>query len=696
MPPTLLSMLRRITGYDRNLIQFLSAMLEAEASTRKVVITIFRTRVFPEKSTRVFSRLRETLQRPIVYRNGNGVLVEHTLLDILRPIRNYITSPILAGFLMSIVQTLPLPGNQGYDLKQEAIQKEVLASTDRREPTVFNWSSVLSPNYKIRQSSQLADKYHIAPDVQHRIFHTLTYSKARLHMSLIFPQYSHKSMGQRSEEHLRRCWNEDDIQFENSTFGLEILYHRHGLQISGNTEMRVAFKYNDLRPRCYFAQGPNQYYTARYIQPIFNIILDAIPGVNRETRFDISGIRLTEDEVLFIYDYSSFTSNLIELTDFTRELANFYRGTKVVIVDMHYGLVETDLGDLLDDYNESCNNYPSFEIQRSLDPEFFAAELVYHHHSGMLGVPGNISSCTLLHGIHLMVLCLSMYCRCVGDDAIGAMMINGQDGKDSLYRNLSNLGDIAFSKMEFWESVPLELEDYDSVMWNYTKRPICRTGQRVYLDPMRIVFPSLGTIFPELADKDHNGGPRRDRKEVARILITFCRQFSTFDMIEVESFIVKRWLEEVLLRSGLKSVSESGTVVYAEGIVFPRSVEECKIEVLLERYACSREILTIPDLHCVEEEPVCHDWYVSKSKQALRYIVDLGYGVRKLKMRTGMARDLVEDLKTMFMERYSLFYDVVVFMSCPDFLRRLLETPSLPVDDDLYFFIADSDEEIDR
>lgn len=662
------------------------------------MITILRIRVPPEKGTLAYKRLRGILDIPLLFRMHTGEWVESTAKDILSPLRVYITSPVLSSYLITLIQTIPLPATEGDTLKIEAVEKEVLASTEQRNTTIFNWSTIFSYDPRCRDVGTLCERYIVDPKISTRIFHLLRHSKKRLQETLFYPHYSHKTLGERSTQDVIRIWQEDDVHFDGGTTrDLEVLYHRHGIQVSGITELRVAFKYNDLRPRCYFAQGPSQYYSSRYIQDILNIILDSIPCVHRETRFEISGIRVTEDEALFIYDYSSFTSNLVELRNFTTSLADFYRGTKVSIFDSRQGVIEVDLGDIFDEYNESCNNYPAFEIRSSLDPEAFKESLEFHHHAGMLGVPGNISSSTLLHGIHLMVLCMSMYVRCVGDDAIGGLMVVGNQGISDLHTSLENLGDIAIEKMQFWQSTPLEEEDLDSVMWNYTKRPICRTGERALLDPKRIVFPSFGTLFPEKADKDHSIGPRRKREEIAQALVSFVRQFHHIDLLDTERVLVGAWLDQVLFASGLKELTKTGTYSYTLGLLFPRNVDECNPEALLERCYVSREVLVIPDLHAVQEEPCKSRVFVHKSKRVMKYIIDFGYGSRSLKMRKGMARDLYEDLRVLMFDRYSLLYDCVVTEDCPDFMFDLFLDREPEVEDEYYISnLGDVEEMIGR
>jgi hypothetical protein len=97
----------------------------------------------------------------------------------------------------------------------------------------------------------------------------------------------------------------------------------------------------------------------------------------------------------------------------------------------------------------------------------------------MLGVPGNISSCTLLHGIHLAILLCSVLCRAVGDDAIG---VTRTDEVDTLIDDyLTNIGKVSIPKTTRWDLVDEEGWEGrgEDTMWHYTKRPIGRYQSRV-------------------------------------------------------------------------------------------------------------------------------------------------------------------------------------------------------------------------
>jgi hypothetical protein len=273
-----------------------------------------------------------------------------------------------------------------------------------------------------------------------------------------------------------------------TTRGLEWMYSRTGNRLHGETEMRLAWKWNDLKPRVYYARGPSQYYASRYIQEIFNELIDALPITNRFFRFFHAGIRLDANDNLFIYDYSSFTSSLEEVKCFIRSLAFHCRGTTISILDTYHGIRIVDLGDVLMEYLEECNNFPVYDINRWPE-ECVEEDTLRRNSTGMLGVPGNITSCTLLHGIHLaMILESLLKGKCVGDDAIAAKDVD----EDQFEKDIKGLGDVSMAKGATW----LTDDEYaeEDLTWNYVKRSLTRIDNRIVVGDL-LTFPTIGAFF---------------------------------------------------------------------------------------------------------------------------------------------------------------------------------------------------------
>jgi len=323
-----------------------------------------------------------------------------------------------------------------------------------------------------------------------------------LHGKIVFPRVSTKTIGREAQRistsMIRSVLGKPvDISFVESVADVEKVYHQTGVEVKGPVEMRTAWKYNDLKPRVYYAQGPDVYHRSKFIQPIFNDILDCFDVVHRFNRYELPEDRtLDHSDTLIIYDYSSFTSRLEEVLEFTRALADFYHDVDIVLVDTFTGPRKVSLRDLLLEYTAHCNESSVFDAARV----FQAVEpFLVHHTAGMLGVPGNISSCTLLHGVHLCVLLSSCHRgRCVGDDAL-ACLPNGikESVRDAFIAGVNNLGDVEISKFSIWEFD----DDPDESAWHFLKRPLTRVSAAIQKGEV-LIWPSIANIL-SLEDEFH-------------------------------------------------------------------------------------------------------------------------------------------------------------------------------------------------
>lgn len=85
--------------------------------------------------------------------------------------------------------------------------------------------------------------------------------------------------------------------------------------------------------------------------------------------------------------------------------------------DPHVGVHPEDLGELIFQYNEVCNNFPMYEVSVG---DFVSSDVVLVHGvAGFLGVFGNLATCTVCHGYVLSQFCDHVNeLGCAGDDAV--------------------------------------------------------------------------------------------------------------------------------------------------------------------------------------------------------------------------------------------------------------------------------------
>lgn len=473
---------------------------------RKAVLTLCRAQVTTinqnSRVAREFAREWRTKISYSLFANGRRTLETFTLKELMLPIIE-IGSPVVFSFLSTAVRMAPYHDYTSViEVKEQTIKKEIQAAITTHWNADIDWTPIFSSRTSDRWIRPFPN-LPLSPQV-HQQLNTLFRRAARsLSGQILYPRSSKKTIGSEAREIADWVTHSHigpavDRMVVETTRDVERYYHLTGRRLEGPVEMRVAWKYNDLKPRVYYAQGSSVYHDSKYIQAAFNVILDCFDFVHRVNRYSLPEDRVLKIlDILFIYDYASFTSNLEAIKAFTRQLVTFLQGVLVVIVDTYHGPMVVDIGDIILRYTENCNESSVFDVQRVLELEY---PQILAHTCGMLGVPGNISSCTLLHGLHLCILLESILRgRCVGDDALGTLP---GGAKEETFQNfmigVNNLGSVAAEKVSTWE---LE-DDPEDTMWHYTKRPLTRVDANIQ-QGIVLVFPSIAN-FLFLQDNHHS------------------------------------------------------------------------------------------------------------------------------------------------------------------------------------------------
>jgi len=595
-------------------------------------------------------------------------------------------------------RTIPsqIPGTN-IAMIEEDRSKELKAALSIYHPTSFNWDAIFSgipipihPDYPYSS-------------VHYAVSQGLLESKRKIQDQIYYPTFSTKTVGADTKVQLRLYKNDiDGVLLEESTQGLEILYSRTGIKLEGVTEMRTSFSLNDLRPRSYYARGPSVYFPSRFIQPIFNILIDMIPVTNRRTRFLLSAIRIEPQETLFIYDYSSFTSTLFEIRNFTEALARYFSDTYVTIVDSFSGPESINLGDLLHLFNQTCNVFPEFSVQ-----DLFGSRspgLNNFHNCGMLGVPGNISSCTLLHGIHLAVLLCTLLCRCVGDDAIGKE--KREKVQDLIEQSLTNIGRVSLEKSTLWDDKEdNEMETSEHNSWYYTKRPITRFKERIIVGN-QAVFPPF-TFISRMKDEMRTfSWPATDELfaiKAYNYIRRFSQQFISFTILsdsdeEFANQYIILWNR--VLRSFLVNCTTSGFSAPLCTKYVPRSIGTNGILDMIRKKAYSGGKLQLRKIAqgFWEDEYISVGFpYSSRMTQALSYSVKLGFATSEEELITFVdPEEYIYESSSRAQLHVSYSHIWSLSLDCPSWLVVLIRESlvSVPLADeisDLYDMDYESD-----
>jgi hypothetical protein len=329
-----------------------------------------------------------------------------------------------------------------------------------------------------------ATSFNIHPDIPFRpymqlwIRRQLHHFRSSLFHLLLTPQMSRKSIGIESTYNLKHAWSGLPLGLQPSdlatTIDLERYYADTGEYVQGPAEVRYAWKFNDLKPRIYYAIGASTYFSSRYVWAIFDRLQRAFPPSDPNQRYSFQRFPMVDldRDIFLIYDYASFTSRLVDFKKFIDELASFL-DVEVLVFDTHRGVVTANARDILRDYNRVCNMDPLFDVGRlpGVKGEDYQRVILHHRVAGMLGVFGNITGSTAMHGlVGILVAGSPDMVNTIGDDA--GILVHQDDftSIDHIFEAIRSIGEIADEKFEIW------FEDQDSVLdnqsWHYTKRPI--------------------------------------------------------------------------------------------------------------------------------------------------------------------------------------------------------------------------------
>jgi hypothetical protein len=228
---------------------------------------------------------------------------------------------LFRGFLAASIIAAPY---YEYDeveaVKRSTLDKEISAGMVARYINM-NYSAWLGDLRLENQKIPLYDE--LPPSLSTAGVIRTMFGQARTQLTgmKIYPVLREKTIG-RDAERINESLCQEPLQKGDTgspssiktMLDVEKYYHVHDDHPQGYTELRSVWRYNDLKPRCYYAMGPTHYQASRLIQPIFNKLVDLFPVSHTRMRFSLPNpvFQGGEQVTAAIYDYSSFTSSLTE------------------------------------------------------------------------------------------------------------------------------------------------------------------------------------------------------------------------------------------------------------------------------------------------------------------------------------------------------------------------------------------------
>jgi len=400
-----------------------------------------------------------------------------------------------------------------------SVSKEVQVMESTARPPAINWKLFFEPipGDCFIVPHQKADSTPVVMKInaQFRRFRdSICYSR-------IWPHGTSRGVShsaQKSLEDLRlrtdTSWmTPEDHHGQISSLSVVKHYIHTGFWAEGPSELRQKWYPSGLTPRTYFAQGGDAVRTSCYLRNFFNDFTDTFIPCERLARVDGNRLICPDGGYFYIYDLTSFTSNFHEQCSFLRSMASFFRETTVFLIGRHLLLQQESLGDMIDEYIDTVNILPPYEFNKEILDFSLDSVVFLHHVAGFLGIPGNLATCTLAHGISIGITTKEDKRQSTaGDD--GNVGLSDELEEHEIKRTLHLLGTLNESKASSTQKTG---------RGSYLKRPFKQSGQQGQTID-RVDFPLLGAVNLMIRDDPRFPKLSTDRAQLRKSIATsVCR-----------------------------------------------------------------------------------------------------------------------------------------------------------------------------
>lgn len=470
---------------------------------------------------------------------GNPVAIQLTVQEMIHLVDAITPFPILCCVLSYLTRAERTVHMEEFEReKTVSLEKEVLAALqpDVRDQ-VLDYRHVLFGVGRANAHPQLIDGSVRLRALYERGLRQISQYFSSLSTPPLLPRYNARKNV--SYETIRNYYDAHGIDFSDgnswkadvTTLDLLRWYYISGDRIGGALEVRQAWFFNDLKPRTYYCLGGTDFFEGYHIQDIANMFCEILPSTHPHSRFTVSRVgKLSYDELLVTYDYSSFTTSLGELKYFLFWLARASEGISVQVLDVREGIKTVPLSEILDNYNDAVNKHQLFSVERFCEGE--ETYRLRQGRNGSLGVKGNIVFSTSLHGLALADITGTPDDDCcVGDDALArirAWVIS------MFITCVNNLGGINPSKFTMIPR-PQEEESIQATQYKFLKRPLLVDHSGLPHLGRLDFFPSIADALFPLGDGIHSATPGTSEIGSAK---TFAMQVGRFLTIHIDEPLI--------------------------------------------------------------------------------------------------------------------------------------------------------------
>jgi hypothetical protein len=506
---------------------------------RKALLTLARSQTIPDPDT-----------SPVLFSKTLSVL---NVMSMVHPFRHpaetpftdegytistLVTSPLFAGLVISFALGVSLTREQIEDGRKVSFVKEFNATQTIRKESSWDWDVILSGNDR---SSVVHPMQPSLSRLQRNFSSNISNFRNRLRYRILLPHYSRNGISSESSTLLRvRLSSRSSYRVHGSrkTFhkginvasitSLDIVHHyvRTGVWIKGRTEMKQKWYPNGLLPRTYFSWGGSDISISSYLRDFFNDLCDCFPPTDRKNRVQPDWLydpnADTDRGGFAFYDLTSFTSWFHEQVPFLHALARYFDDTPVFLLSVNLSLELYHVGPLIRSYIASCNDFPEYIMSGSMSGwvDQYNDISYIHQCAGFLGIPGNLATCTLPHGLAMASRFTKERQLQVPGDDIGFSFRDDQSKTDTMH--------VASTVGVFQQDKVFSLPE-TSV---YLKRSVLDYGDSIDLAP-QLIYPLLPFLLDP--DKQSTSSPQYTRIDsdqlrprAARVLVSFLRDLWDF------------------------------------------------------------------------------------------------------------------------------------------------------------------------
>jgi hypothetical protein len=167
---------------------------------RKGLLVLTQIQFLPPLYSRAYGRLSSSIDLSFLGHNHETTTVRKLLLGS----EYLISSPVFSGYISMLCRNLPfLDIDEVMESLDVGIEKELGAAREIYHPKTMDWSAMMSFDKNYRHSHSIDPGFTIQGEINDHVFYGLQNAGARIADTLLYPDYSTKTIGEIATRNLR-------------------------------------------------------------------------------------------------------------------------------------------------------------------------------------------------------------------------------------------------------------------------------------------------------------------------------------------------------------------------------------------------------------------------------------------------------------------------------------------------------------